>query len=75
MAKPMVDKLSRTGLQLDGAVGNGKFGLHCKIRETFYQTTRLNALNKVNDQKNAHAEDKCSKYSHQHGRVFVIPCF
>jgi len=31
----MVDKMSRTRLQLDGAIGNRKFGLYFGIRETF----------------------------------------
>jgi len=31
----MVDKMSRTRLQLDGAIGNGKFALYFGIRETF----------------------------------------
>jgi outer membrane protein assembly factor BamA len=31
----MVDKMSRTRLQLDAAIGNGKLGLYFGIRETF----------------------------------------
>ncbi len=31
----MVDKMSRTRLQLDGAIGNGRLGLYFGIRETF----------------------------------------